>query len=250
MIAPEPIPTKKPERWSLFMLAYNEEACLDTALERTMRALKEITPDWDLLVIDDGSRDRTGEIADRWAAREPRVRVWHNPANLGISANLVRGFRQVQGDVGGMVSSDMQFDPLELTALARGLIGADVVNAYRLERHDSLRRKLITGCERLVNRALFGLALRDYHWINMYRKWVLDACRIEASSLFVETEVLIQAQAMGARIVQVPTTHRPRTSGQSHGGSNRNVFDAVRDTLRFRIKLWREPLRVTRPPAS
>ncbi len=221
--------------WMIFVLAYNEAGTLDTVVERTVAALGEITCSWEIVIIDDCSRDRTGAIADRWAEQDSRIHVIHNEVNQGISRNLLYAFRHADGDVFGVICGDMQFDPADLVELAKAMAGCDVLNTYRVSRSDPLRRKLITAIERLLNRFLFGLRLRDYHWIKLYRPWVLRSFSVTSTSQFLETEVLIRAKAIGARIAEAPTRHFPRVSGRAGGGSLRMVVKAFLDVLWFRV---------------
>lgn len=204
-------------RWSVALMCYNEAERLREAVERTLATMRRTGDPFEVLVIDDGSTDGSGAIADALAAAHPEVRALHHPGNQGIGSVLIDGYRRTSGEVVAIIPADLQFAPEDLPAAMARMNEADVVNIVRARRHDPWRRTLISAFDRMLVRLLFGLRVSDLHWVKLYRRRVLDAVTIESTSPMVDTELLVKAHRLRARIVELPLPHHPRTTGKSTG---------------------------------
>jgi glycosyltransferase involved in cell wall biosynthesis len=230
-------------RLTLFSPAFNEEENVD---ETVRRALDDIGPLVDgsieVLVIDDGSTDRTPELADALAAGDPRVRV-HHQANRGYGGALRAGFEHARGELIGFSDGDLQFDLRELSRLLDRLADAagpvDAVIGWRIKRRDPPHRIFIAKTYNAIVSILFALRVRDIDCaMKVFRREVFDGLRLETDSPFLSAELLIKLRARGERIAQVGVTHYPRAAGTNTGASFRKILRTFRDILRLRWALW------------
>lgn len=202
--------------------------------QATLKTIRRISQDFEIIIVDDGSRDRTGEIADRLAAEHAEVRAVHNHPNLGYGGALQRGFREATKTWVFYTDGDGQFDVEEIDRLLPLLERYDIVSAYRLDRRDPLIRKVNAfGWTSLVN-LVFGLWLRDIDCaFKIYPRELFTQIRMESHSALIDTEILARAKRLGYSIGQVGVHHYPRTAGQQTGADPRVIFRAFRDLLQL-----------------
>jgi glycosyltransferase involved in cell wall biosynthesis len=195
---------------------YNEEASLRSVAEGLLKALQRECDRFELILVDDGSTDASGEIADALAAEHEAVRVIHKKANQGYGAALRSGFRSATLPLVFYTDADGQFDPNEISRLLDALHGADIVTGYRAARQDARLRKLAARGYRCFVGFLFGVHVRDPDCaFKLYRRSVFDEVTIHSDEFFVDAEVLAKANVLGYRIAEVPVTHRRRAGGES-----------------------------------
>ncbi len=239
-------------RLTFFFPAFNEEENVDTTVRR---ALEEIGPLVDgsieVLVVDDGSTDRTPELADALAAADPRVRVHHQP-NRGYGGALRAGFDHSRGELICFSDGDLQFDLREmellLTRLADTKRPVDVVIGWRRKRRDPPHRIFIAKTYNAIVSALFGLRVRDIDCaMKLFRREVFDGLRLTADSPFLSAELLIKLRARGERMAQVGVTHYPRAAGTNTGASFRKILRTFRDIGKLRWALWTRRAEVLGP---
>jgi glycosyltransferase involved in cell wall biosynthesis len=230
-------------RLTFFFPAYNEE---ENIAETVRRALDEIGPLVDgsieVLAIDDGSTDRTPELADALAADDPRVRV-HHQQNRGYGGALRAGFENARGELIGFSDGDLQFDLREMSRLLDRLADAsrpvEAVIGYRLKRRDPPHRIFIAKTYNAIVSVLFGLRVRDIDCaMKLFRREVFDGLRLETDSPFLSAELLIKLRARGERMAQVGVTHFPRAAGTNTGASFRKILRTFRDIGKLRWALW------------
>jgi glycosyltransferase involved in cell wall biosynthesis len=230
-------------RLSYFFPAHNEEANVVGLVEEALATLPTLAERFEIVVVDDGSRDATGRLADELATAHPDVvRVVHHPTNLGYGAALRSGFRAVRHDVVAFTDGDRQFRVADLAVALDRLAGEDrpdVVAGYRLRRADPPLRTVYARLYRLANRIFFGLRVRDVDCAcKVFRRDVLGDIRVASGGAFFSAELLIKLRASGARIVEVGVPHHPRTAGSASGARPSVVFRAVRDFWALRLLLW------------
>jgi glycosyltransferase involved in cell wall biosynthesis len=228
---------------SVVLPAHNEEAVLASTLDACVAALGEIAPDYEIIVVDDGSADRTGEIAEEYAARNPHIRVVHNRPQRGYGGALIAGFNAMTKPLAFFMDADGQFDIRDLAALLPlREQGHRAVLGYRLRRQDSPLRKLNAWGWKLLVSSLFGLRVRDVDCaFKLYDTALVRAVNVQAEGAMVNTEMLVKLTRMGAPFVEVPVRHYPRLHGQASGANLRVIFHAFRELLRLHSKLrnWR-----------
>ena len=229
---------------SFFFPAFNEEENVE---ETVRRALDEIGPlvngSIEVLVVDDGSTDRTPELADALAAGDPRVRV-HHQENRGYGGALRAGFEHARGRVIGFSDGDLQFDLREMSRLLSrlddpGKKPVDAVIGYRIKRRDPPHRIFIAKTYNTIVSALFGLRVRDIDCaMKLFRREVFDGLPLATDSPFLSAELLIKLRARGERIAQVGVNHYPRAAGTNTGASFRKILRTFRDIGVLRLALW------------
>lgn len=235
-------------RLSYFFPAHNEEANLRPLVGEAMTALPQIAETWEIVIVDDGSRDATPGIADELATTNPGlVRAVHHPTNLGYGAALRSGLAAARHDLVGFTDGDRQFrvaDLARLTARLAAPDAPDVVAGYRIRRADPLVRTVYARLYRLANRIFFGLRVRDVDCAcKLFRREALEGIRIESGGAFFSAELLIKLQASGRSVAEVGVPHYPRTAGSATGARPSVVFRAVRDFWSLRLRLWAAPTR-------
>ncbi|HKG57365.1 MAG TPA: glycosyltransferase family 2 protein [Candidatus Limnocylindrales bacterium] len=237
---------RRVERLSYFFPAHNEEANLRPLVDEALATLPELADTWEIVIVDDGSRDATRQIADELAAANPdRVRAVHHPTNLGYGAALRTGLASARFELVAFTDGDRQFRVADLRRLTERLFAPDapdVVVGYRIRRADPLARTVYARLYRLANRIFFGLRIRDVDCAcKLFRRAALDAIRTESGGAFFSAELLIKLRASGRRVVEVGVPHYPRTAGSPTGAKPSVVFRAVRDFWLLRLRLWAAP---------
>ncbi len=238
-----PDPVGEPvDRLSYFFPAHNEEANLEALVSEALESLPALARTFEIIEVDDGSRDATPVIADRLAAEHPDlVRVVHHPTNLGYGVALRSGFRAARYDLVAFTDGDRQFKVADLGRLTARLAedAPDVVAGFRIKRADPLVRTLYARAYRLANRIFFGLRVRDVDCAcKVFRRSALVGLRVESGGAFFSAELLIKLRASGRTVVEVGVPHYPRTAGSATGARPRVVLRAVRDFWLLRLRLW------------
>jgi glycosyltransferase involved in cell wall biosynthesis len=231
---------------SYFFPAHNEEANLRGLVEEALAALPAIAETFEIVIVDDGSRDATPGIADELAAADPRIRAVHHRVNLGYGAALRSGFAASRMALLAFTDGDRQFRVADLARLTERYAAgdADVVVGYRIRRADPVLRTLYAKAYRLANRIFFGLRVTDVDCAcKLFRREALDGISVESGGAFFSAELLIKLGAAGRRIVEVGVPHYPRTAGSATGARPQVILRAIRDFWRLRLRLWAAPRR-------
>jgi len=207
---------KKPEI-SVVLPAYNEEANIKEAVEKALEVLKNLCTGYEVVVVDDGSTDRTGEISEELSNLYPGVViVYHHARNRGYGAALRTGLFNAQGRFVFYTDADNQFDLKELKTFLQLIESYDIVVGYRNKRRDSFLRKFLSKGYNFLIRCLFGLSLRDIDCsFKLFRQDVLRRLKIDSDDFFVDTEMMVRARLSHFKIAQQPVTHLPRKFGVS-----------------------------------
>ena len=231
---------------SYFFPAHNEEANLRGLVEEALATLPSLAETFEVVIVDDGSRDATPGIADELAAADPRVRAVHHPRNLGYGAALRTGFGAARHDLIAFTDGDRQFRVADIGRLTAGYAegGADAVVGFRIKRADPLIRTLYAKAYRLANRIFFGLRVTDVDCAcKLLRRDALRGINVESGGAFFSAELLIKLRASGRSVVEVGVPHYPRTAGSPTGARPQVVFRAMRDFWLLRLRLWAAPRR-------
>lgn len=228
---------------SLILPAYNEEDNTRETVSRSVEVLKGLFDDFEIIILNDASRDRTGEIADELAAEHPQIRVIHNKVNVGQGINQIRGFKEARFELVTHNGMDAPFDLSDVSKMLPLLDEADVVVAGRTDRPGyTIYRKSISAVNKMMLRLLFGLRLTDCNFVQLYKKSVLDSIKVDADSTgFVVPEILIRAHDMGYKIKEIPIEYHARKSGEATSGNPRIVYKSLKDMLNFWWKRRRQP---------
>ena len=241
------LPAEQPAGLSVFFPAYNDSGTIASMVIRTVKTAAELTRDFEIVVVDDGSADSTAEIADELARTYPQVRAVHHPTNRDYGAALQTGFRTATKELIFYTDGDAQYDPTELSVLwTRMTPDCDVVNGYKISRADPLHRIIIGRVYHYIVSTLFGLKLRDVDCdFRLMRRRIFETINLEKTSGIICVEMMKKIQDAGFRIVEVPVHHFHRTHGQSQFFNYRRLFRVARDLmlLWYALVVRREHLR-------
>ncbi|MBI4718412.1 MAG: glycosyltransferase family 2 protein [Planctomycetes bacterium] len=235
-------PPRSPLSLSVFFPCYNEEANVENTTRAALRALPRISDDFEIIIVDDGSRDRTGEIADRLAAEHPQVRAVHNRPNLGYGGALQRGFREARKAWVFYTDGDGQFDFEEIGLLLPLLDRYDIVSGYRLDRKDPWLRKLNAFCWTALVNVVFRLWLRDIDCaFKIYPRALFEEIEMKSMGALIDTEVLARAKRLRYTIGQIGVHHFPRRAGTQTGANLRVILRAFKELFLLRREIVRGP---------
>jgi glycosyltransferase involved in cell wall biosynthesis len=212
------------EKLSIFYPMWNEEEYVERALTAGRRACERLVTtgdigEYELIVVDDASTDRTGEIADRLAAEDARVRVVHHPRNRKLGGAMKTGFATATGDLILYTDADLPFDMHELPRAVRLLreYDADIVSAYRFDRTgEGYLRSVYTFVYNLLIRTLFDVKARDINFaFKLCRSRVFEHVELHSEGSFIDAELVIRSTRLGYEMLQFGVDYFPRTRGES-----------------------------------
>ena len=230
---------------SFFFPALNEEDNVAPIVEEALAVLPRFADDVEITVVDDGSNDRTGAIADELARKDPRVRVIHHASRRGYGGAVRSGMVAATKSWIFFTDGDRQFALEDLGRLVEAADGADAVVGYRIKRADPTRRLFVAWVYNRLIRLLFGGGWRDVDCaFKLFRRDVFARVpldRVRSNGAFFSPELLITLRRAGVRVRQVGVRHFPRTAHEPKGASPRVIVRAIRDLLRLRARLWLQP---------
>jgi len=227
---------------AVIILAYNEEANLANMLEESLRFLRSRVPEWELLVVDDGSSDSTRAVAQRFADEEERVRVLVHEENRGMGAGMKTGIRAATAEYFTIIAGDGQHPTPELEVLLPGLAEADIVTTYHSNQREPVRRLLSFGFRRAMHWAC-GI---DFTLEGIYlfpRRVAVDEIGLDAipgDTFFFSFELIARALRAGYTVAVRPMIVRPREHGVSKVATTRRIRRIAGEIYGFRTRLRSE----------
>ncbi len=238
---------------SIFFPAYNDAGTIASLALVAHMTARGLTDDYEVIVVDDGSPDHTGELLDELARQFAWLKVIHHPANRGYGGALRSGFAAASKDLVFYTDGDAQYDPRELTRLYAALTPeVDFVNGYKMGRSDPLHRVVIGRVYHWFVRTVFGLRLRDVDCdFRLMRRRVFEKVVLTRSSGVICVELMKKVQDHGFRIAEVPVHHHHRSYGKSQFFNFRRVARTLVDlaTLWGDLVLRKEHLPAAGPAA-
>ncbi len=237
-LADNPIMQRLPSL-TIFFPCYNEEGNVERVTRAALAAAPRFADDFEIIIVDDGSRDRTGEIGDALAAENSRVRCVHNRPNLGYGGAVQRGLREATKEWIFFTDGDGQFDINELDRLVGLLQRCDFAVGYRIKRADPFMRKVNAWCWCTLVRLLFHLRVRDIDCaFKLLPRKLMDEIRLESRGALISTELLARAARKGYRIAEVGVNHHPRVAGVQTGANVKVILRAFVELFKLyrRIK--------------
>lgn len=234
--------TEKQPRLGIAFLAYNEQELIGKTVGEAITALSAIPGlDWRLLVVDDGSRDRTGEIAQELARKDSRVLVVHHQGNKGYAVATETALRNTPGEVVMVVDGDGQHTMADAPRFLRAIdAGADVVFGWKKERHDPFLRLVLSKGLNALSRWILGSPLHDINGgCRAFRREVAHKIEIRHRINFVGDEIFARSRIAGWRVAEVVVRHFPREAGQSIHRPWKMAGTVVR-VIRYLFDLRRE----------
>jgi glycosyltransferase involved in cell wall biosynthesis len=224
---------------SVFFPAYNDSGTIASLVITALQAARTLTPDFEVIIVNDGSSDGTARIADELARTYPEVRVVHHGRNRGYGGALQSGFKAATRDLVFYTDGDAQYDPSEMTRLWHALDESiDLVNGYKISRSDPLHRIVIGRIYHHTVKLLFGLKVRDVDCdFRLLRRSIFDQVSLEKTSGVICLEMMKKIQDAGFRIAEVPVHHYHRAYGRSQFFNFGRLFKTAVDVARLWVAL-------------
>ena len=228
---------------SVFFPCYNEQDNLARVVQQALSILERLKSDFEIIIVDDGSSDSTGQIADELAGQNDRVKVVHHGTNLGYGAALQSGFKAATKKLVFYTDGDGQFDINEMPPLLGLMEQYDIVSCYRLNRQDNLVRKINGWCWTKLVCLLFSMKIRDIDCaFKLYKREVFDNIKLISTGALIDAEILARAVHKGYRVTQQGIHHYPRTAGAQTGANFRVILRAFKELLRLRSQIRKHRL--------
>jgi glycosyltransferase involved in cell wall biosynthesis len=221
---------------SVFFPAYNDSGTIASLVITAIRTARRLTPDFEVIVVNDGSADGTSDILDELARIYPQVTIVQHPQNRGYGGALQTGFQTATRELVFYTDGDAQYDPSEMEALWRRMDdGVDLVNGYKISRSDPLHRIIIGRIYHYTVKLLFGLKVRDVDCdFRLMRRSIFDTVHLEKNSGVICLEMMKKITDGGFRIAEVPVHHYHRAYGKSQFFNFARLYRTAVDVM----KLW------------
>src|SRR5438477_745107 len=228
----------KSQSLSVIFPAFNEEANIRAVVEDACQTIPKFAPVFEIIVVNDGSKDRTAEICDDLALEFSNVRVVHHARNQGYGAALKTGIERARYDVIFFTDSDGQFDLREVATLLEQTDAYDIVAGYRARRHDPPHRLLFAWGWNILVRSVLRTKIRDIDCaFKAFKRHVFDSVQIHSAGAMVNAEIFAQASAFGMTVKELPVSHFPRRHGQPTGDNVAVISKAFRELTGMRRSL-------------
>lgn len=226
---------------SAFFPAYNEEENVERMCDSLKVTLAQVADDYEIIIVNDGSKDKTGKIADRLVKDDPRVRVVHHKKNLGYGAAVRSGINACQKEYLFLTDGDNQFDVSQLALVIPFVTQYNVVIGYRLNRQDHWMRKLNAWAWNRIVRLMLGLKVKDIDCaFKLFYRKVFEGLQLDSSGAMISTEILVKIARRGYHFHEVGILHSPRLAGKQTGANLRVVLRALKELFHFYKKIQKD----------
>jgi glycosyltransferase involved in cell wall biosynthesis len=215
---------------SVFFPCYNEQGNIERVVKSAIDVLTPLKIDYEIIIVDDGSKDKTGQIADSLAAGDTHIKAVHHRPNRGYGAALQSGFKAATKEYVFYTDGDGQFDIKELPLLFKYTADYDIVTGYRINRQDNLIRKINAFCWTTMVNLLFGMKIKDMDCaFKLYKRRIFDDIKMESTGALINTEIFARAKNKGYKIFQIGVHHYPRTAGVQTGAKLSVILRAFKE---------------------
>jgi glycosyltransferase involved in cell wall biosynthesis len=221
---------------SVFFPAYYDEKNIDKVVHKTVQVLDELQlKNYEITIIEDGSPDKTGEVADRLAEQYPNVKVIHHKINKGYGATLYEGFTTAKLDYVFYTDGDNQFDLEELKKFVALIPYSDIVVGYRKKKQYSLYRKITSFVYNLILKWVFDVEYLDVDCaFKIIKRDLFDKITITTKDAFIDAEILIQANRLGYSSTEVGVKHLPRVDGISTAARPSIILKTIKEIYQYK----------------
>jgi len=242
---PRPSKRAKKPSISVFFPAYNEEANIGALCLKTAAVLKGLASSWEVIAVNDGSKDRTAAVVEALHKKEPRIRVVSHAVNAGYGAAVKTGFASAKHEWIFFTDGDGQFNVEEMASFMPHLAGHDLVVGYRIDRADPWNRKLNAWAWGTLVRSLFRLkGVRDIDCaFKFVRRDVFKRFKLETTGAMISTELLVKSSKNGLRIMELGVKHYPRRAGVQTGAKISVIIRAFKELFSYFIQWQRSGYR-------
>ncbi len=220
---------------SVFFPCFNEQENIRPLINSALSVIPDITEDFELILVNDGSSDDTAKIANSLAAEHPQVIVINHKVNSGYGAALQSGFRAASKEWVFYTDGDCQFDIAELKDIVHLAGKYDIITCYRKDRQDNFIRKLNGKAWGMLVNMIFRLGLKDIDCaFKLYRREMFDKMELVSQGALIDTEVLARARKAGYTMIQYGVSHYPRRFGQPTGGNIKVILKAFKELFKLK----------------
>lgn len=243
-------PVRIPGSLSLVLPAHNESGNIEFVVRRALEILPRHTDTFEIIPVNDGSKDDTGRIIDALAEGDSRVRPVHHPVNRGYGGAVKSGFAASRNDFVMFMDSDRQFDIADIQRLAPFVGTHDTVAGFRMERSDPIIRRINAEIFNIAVRVLFGVHMRDLDCaFKIFRGDQLRSLDLTTSGALINAEMQAKLRRQGATLQQVGVPHYPRIAGKSTGGNPKVILRAMKETIQLWIHMhsYKPPVEAKNP---
>ena len=223
---------------SVFFPCYNEAQNVEPMVEKTIPVLASLTPDFEIILVNDGSSDGTAEIIETLAEKNPCVKAVHHRQNSGYGAALQSGFRAASRDLVFYTDGDAQFDIGELVDIMPLIRQYDIVSCYRLDRKEGLVRKINAWCWCKLVCRIFNMKIKDIDCaFKLFKRKIFDDIEMHSTGALIDTEILARAVRKGYTVTQAGVHHYPRTAGEQTGANLGVILKAFKELYKLRRQI-------------
>jgi len=215
---------------SVFFPCYNEQDNIARVAMASLDVLTGLNIDFEIIIVNDGSKDNTGQVADRLAQNNNRIKAVHHQVNRGYGAALQSGFAAASKEYVFYTDGDGQFDIKELPLLFQYAADYDIVTGYRINRQDNLVRKINAFCWTTLVNLLFGMRIKDMDCaFKLYKRRIFDDIKLKSTGALINTEIFARAKNKGYKVFQIGVHHYPRTAGTQTGAKLTVILRAFKE---------------------
>jgi glycosyltransferase involved in cell wall biosynthesis len=231
--------TNKDITLSVFFPAYYDERNIDKVVTKAVKVLDEMDlKDYEITIIEDGSPDKTAEVADALSSRFTKVKVVHHKKNIGYGATLNEGFNTARFDYVFYTDGDNQFDIEELKKFVALVPYSDIVIGYRKKKQYSTYRKVTSLIYNFVLRFLFGIDYVDIDCaFKLFKRDLFGKIKINTKDAFIDAEIMIKAHKLGYTTTEVGVKHLPRLDGISTAARPSIILKTIKEIYNFKQEL-------------
>ncbi|HEY9755610.1 MAG TPA: glycosyltransferase family 2 protein [Oculatellaceae cyanobacterium] len=219
---------------TLIIPAYNDETTVGKLIADSDALLSQVCSDYEIVVVNDGSKDRTLDVLKAAAASNPRVRLINHEVNKGFGYTIRELYMCGSKELVFSLPGDYQYAPKELLTMAQGLKTHDFIIGHRVNRSDPPRRKLQSNFYNAMLRIFYGNKHKDVNSIKLFKKEILNHIKLLSTTAFVDAELVIRADKAGFKIIEIPIEHLPRLSQGASGGKFSVIWDTFSDLVKMR----------------
>ena len=221
---------------SVFFPAYYDEKNIGKVVDAAVEVLEELKlKDYEVIIIEDGSPDKTGEVADALAEKYPKVRVIHHKKNMGYGATLKDGFLSARLDYVFYTDGDNQFDLNELKKFVALIPYSDIVVGYRKKKQYSTYRKFTSLCYNYLLKLLFDIHYWDIDCaFKLFKTDLFRKIKINSIDAFIDAEIMLKAKLLDYSVTEIGVLHLPRVDGISTGARPSVIIRTIKEVFEYR----------------
>lgn len=225
------------QSWSIILFLYNEEDSLKAVIDSALVILKQLNAtESELIIVNDGSTDKSSQIIKNYLNND-NIKVIHHNKNKGIGEALISGYKAANYENICAIPADGQFNVEELLPF-KIIPDKTIISFYRNQKtRYTLFRKLLSFGNKLLNKYLLGIKVKDVNWVKVYKKDFFDSISPVLTSSLVESEICAKMLKTGFKIIEVESTYHPRLGGKSKGASLSTIRQAIRETFKLYVEL-------------